>query len=172
MSTSFRVVDTALGQIAFVAGARGLRQVFLPQGSQAVQRRAVKRAFPDVVEDDELMPELAQALRRYAKGEPVDFDVRLDCRGAADFHVEVWHACRQVPYGRTVSYRELAARAGRPGAARAVGTAMRGNRFPLVVPCHRVLRSDGGLGGYSGPGGTAFKQRLLEMEQATTCPAP
>ena len=78
----------------------------------------------------------------------------------------VWKACRAVGYGKTTSYGELARRAGRPGAARAVGTAMRRNPWPIVVPCHRVLKGDGSIGGYSGRGGVKFKRQLLEMEAA------
>ena len=72
--------------------------------------------------------------------------------------------CRKIPYGKTLSYGQLAAKAGRPGAARAVGNHMAGNRTPIIVPCHRVLPSGGGLGGFSAAGGVALKRRLLEME--------
>ena len=74
------------------------------------------------------------------------------------------HQCRRIPYGRTMSYAELAAKAGSPNAARAVGNCMAGNRIPLIVPCHRVVCSDGRLGSYSAPGGTRMKRRLLDLE--------
>ncbi len=73
-------------------------------------------------------------------------------------------ACRRIPWGQTRSYAQLAAVAGRPGAARAVGSVMAKNRVPLVVPCHRVIASSGQLGGYSAPQGLSLKRRLLAME--------
>lgn len=166
MPLHLRILTTQVGHVAFVASARGLRRVYVGQRCEAGLRRAIRREFPAAIEDDTLLPELADALRRYFDGQRAEFDVRLDCADASDFHVDVWQACRQVGYGKTVSYGDLAARVGKPGAARAVGTAMRRNRFPIIVPCHRVLRSDGSLGGYSGPGGVELKRRLLEMESA------
>ncbi len=166
MSSSFRIVATRWGNIGIVAGPRGLRRTYLPGQTQASLRRCIWNDFADAVEDRALLPKLAAALRDYFDGRRVRFDVRLDCDTAGDFTRAVWNACRRVGHGRTVTYGELARKAGRPGAARAVGTAMARNPFSIVVPCHRVLRSDGSLGGYSGPGGVDFKQQLLEMESA------
>ncbi|HLA86043.1 MAG TPA: MGMT family protein, partial [Thermoguttaceae bacterium] len=73
-------------------------------------------------------------------------------------------ACRRIPYGRTRTYGQLAAEVGHPQAARAIGRFMASNRVPILVPCHRVVAADGRLGGFSAPGGVAFKRRLLEME--------
>ena len=84
-----------------------------------------------------------------------------------DFDAEVYRACRSIPYGQTRSYKQLAEQVGRPGAARAVGGAMRRNPCPIITPCHRVLRSDGALGGFSSPGGVADKLKLLNMESAS-----
>ncbi len=168
MSSRFRVLETALGPFGLVAGDAGLRHVYLPQRAASATLRSVRTAYPEAREDKRLLPELCRQLLVYAEGEPAMFDVPLDFTGAPPFHAEVWNACRQIPYGMTVSYKELAARVGRPGAARAVGAAMKANRFPIVVPCHRVRKSDGGLGGYSGPGGVSFKRRLLRLEAAAT----
>ena len=85
------------------------------------------------------------------------------------FARKVLGACRKVPQGRTTTYRALAEQVGQPRAARAVGGVMAANPIPLIVPCHRVLRSDGGLGGFSGPGGNATKLRLLEHEKGAVC---
>ena len=101
----------------------------------------------------------------YAEGEVVDFSgVRLQLPEMTDFRRKVIVTTRRLRYGETVSYGELARRVGHPGAARAVGTAMSTNRFPIVVPCHRVLASGGKLGGYSSPAGTRLKQQMLDME--------
>jgi methylated-DNA-[protein]-cysteine S-methyltransferase len=111
--------------------------------------------------------EAASLLAGYAEGEQVQFgSIRLDCTGLTPFGRAVTNACRCIPYGTTCSYGELAARAGSPGAARAVGSVMRRNAWPIVVPCHRVLASGGKIGGYSAPGGLDLKRRLLELEGA------
>jgi methylated-DNA-[protein]-cysteine S-methyltransferase len=108
---------------------------------------------------------LADRIQSYFDGRPVDFaDVELDLSWGTDFQLALAKALREVPYGETVTYGELAALAGRPNAQRAAGTFCAGNRFPLVVPCHRVV-SAGGLGGYGSLGG-GYKRRLLELEHA------
>ena len=80
------------------------------------------------------------------------------------FQQAVWKACMRIPAGQTRSYKWIAEQIGRPGAVRAVGNALGANPFAPVVPCHRVIRSDGGLGGFSAAGGTAAKRRLLDRE--------
>ncbi len=175
----YRIIATEFGDIAIVAASRGLSHLFLPEPSHAALRRKVlslSQTLPAVSgrgvepvalrEDDALLPQACAQLQAYFAGEAVEFDMPLDWSGATSFTRDCWQACREIPLGQTCSYGELAAHAGRPGAARAVGHAMSTNRIPIIVPCHRVLRSDGSLGGYSGPSGVAFKQRLLAMEAA------
>ena len=89
---------------------------------------------------------------------------QLDWSGVSSFHREVLELCYQIPCGETLTYGELAKAAGRPQAARAVGGAMAKNRWPILIPCHRVVGASGSLTGYSGTGGVATKQALLEME--------
>lgn len=108
---------------------------------------------------------VADLLDRYCRGEVVSFNgIALVERPMGVFHRRVLEACRAIEYGRTISYGALAALAGRPAAARAVGTAMASNPWPIVVPCHRVVRSTGALGGYSAAAGLALKQALLDLE--------
>lgn len=166
MSREFRVVSTAAGFVAFAAGDLGLRRVWLPESSESTLRRRVAADMADARENPRLLPGLAAALRDYFEGRPVRFDTPFDWSGRSEFDIAVWKACAEIGYGRTQSYQDLASRVGRPRGARAVGAAMGRNPIPVVVPCHRVLRSDGELGGYSGPGGIAFKRRLLDMESA------
>ncbi|MBW7907000.1 MAG: methylated-DNA--[protein]-cysteine S-methyltransferase [Phycisphaerae bacterium] len=163
---SFRVVETRAGYVAYVAGGEGLKRVFMPQPSASAAIAGLRREFADARADARLLPDLARELERFFAGERVDFNVTLDVAGAGAFEQAVWRACRRIPYGQTVSYAGLAKRVGRPRAARAVGNAMRRNRFPFVVPCHRVLCSDGSLGGYGGRSGVSFKRDLLDMESA------
>jgi methylated-DNA-[protein]-cysteine S-methyltransferase len=110
---------------------------------------------------------LVRRLKAYADGSPDDFsDVPIDFGPVSGFRRRVLEECRRVGYGATISYGDLAVRAGASGAARAVGNCMASNRIPLMVPCHRVVCSDGRLGAYSAPGGVKTKRRLLEMESA------
>lgn len=112
-------------------------------------------------------PRLVERLQAYAAGEPVDFrDVPIVSDGMTIFQTRVAGACREVLFGETTTYAALAAAAGSPRAARAVGQCMASNRVPLIVPCHRVLSSAGRLGGFSAPGGVDFKRRLLMLEGA------
>ena len=92
-------------------------------------------------------------------------DITVELGAATEFQRAVYENCRRIPYGTTASYAELAERAGRPNAARAVGTCMAKNRIPLVIPCHRVVRADGVIGNFSAPGGRETKRLLLESER-------
>jgi methylated-DNA-[protein]-cysteine S-methyltransferase len=111
--------------------------------------------------------QLVDRLHQFAEGRPVDFaDVPLALDRLSPFARRVVDACRRIPWGQVRTYGQLAAVCGSPGAARAVGSVMAKNRFPLIVPCHRVVAAGGELGGYSAPAGLAMKRRLLEMEAA------
>jgi methylated-DNA-[protein]-cysteine S-methyltransferase len=113
--------------------------------------------------------DVATLLAQYAVGQPVDLDeIVVDVEHLTPFGRRVVAACRNIPRGEVRTYGELAAECGSPGAARAVGSVMAKNRYPLVVPCHRVVGAAGGLGGYSAPEGLRMKQRLLAMESATS----
>ncbi len=108
---------------------------------------------------------LVRRLQAFASGKPDPLrDIPVDLDPLGDFQRRVLKQCRRIPYGSTMSYAALAAKAGFPRAARAVGNCMAANRTPLLVPCHRVVRSDGQPGPYSAPGGVAMKRRLLAME--------
>jgi methylated-DNA-[protein]-cysteine S-methyltransferase len=112
-------------------------------------------------------PVLTKRLQDYASGKRDDFqDVCVDFGPVGSFQHRVLECCRKIPFGTTWTYGELAANAGVERAARAVGSCMARNRIPLIIPCHRVVRSDGSLGNYSAPGATATKQRLLRLEMA------
>ena len=161
----FTVFDTAWGAFGFVADAKGLVATFLPQ-DEARLRRKIRAAWPNAVEADNELPRLRKQVVDYFRGRPTAFTVEIDWRDMPVFRRAVLRQCHRISYGATVSYRDLARAAGRPRAVRAVGGAMAHNPVPLVVPCHRVLRSDGSLGGFSSPGGVKMKERLLRLEDA------
>jgi methylated-DNA-[protein]-cysteine S-methyltransferase len=142
---------------AEIAMARSLR-LTRPNSSSARPNPSSVR--PNWVKD------LVDRLDRFAEGEPVDFsEVPLALDYLTAFGRRVVAACRRIGWGQTRSYGDLAAECGTPGAARAVGTVMAKNRFPLIVPCHRVLAAGGAIGGYSAPDGLRMKRRLLALEQ-------
>ena len=159
----FALVKTRWGMFAIVGEDRELLGTFLPCLEAEESISFVERAFPDAIRDDGILPELREAVRSYFSGEKPDFHVRLALGGMTEFQRSTIRACRKIPYGKTTTYGELACRAGFPGAARAVGTVMSHNRFPLVVPCHRVVSSNG-LGGFSSFGGLSQKRAMLELE--------
>jgi methylated-DNA-[protein]-cysteine S-methyltransferase len=118
--------------------------------------------------DKDLQHDLQERIIAYYEGEPVDFrtDPAVSLSATGPFALKVLHACRTIAFGQTTTYSELAKRVDSPNAARAVGSVMASNPIPLIIPCHRVLRTDGGLGGFSAPGGTSTKQKMLDHEQA------
>lgn len=107
---------------------------------------------------------LETELRRYLEGEKVSWSFELDLKGVTDFTRKVYERVARIPYGETATYGEIAAEIGCSGGARAVGQAMAGNRFPLVVPCHRVISTGGQIGGFSS--GVPLKRYLLKLEGA------
>ena len=130
---------------------------------------AVRQALGDDAEqaiDADWSPQLRQKLVSYALGKQVRFDqVAIQRpRPLTDFQQRVVEIVRAIPRGETLTYGEVATRAGSPGAARAVGTVMSSNPVPIIVPCHRVVGSAGGLGGFSAAGGVRTKQWMLEIE--------
>jgi methylated-DNA-[protein]-cysteine S-methyltransferase len=178
--TSIIALRTELGWMAIAWRGDVLRGVVFGYPSQRQAALALGRmlrlspqfcGFPDERRSGQLpdwVTELVDHLRRYAEGEPVDFSaVRLDLDHLTPFGRRVVAACRKIRSGQVRTYGELAAACGSPGAARAVGSVMAKNRFPLIVPCHRVLAAGRALGGYSAPDGLRMKRRLLAMEQAS-----
>ena len=109
-----------------------------------------------------ILKEAIEQLQAYFSGKRFHFSLPLQLSGTP-FQKDVWHALQTIPYGTTISYQELAYRAGYPRAARAVGNANGKNPIPIVLPCHRVIRSDGSIGGYSS--GISIKHQLLQLEQ-------
>jgi methylated-DNA-[protein]-cysteine S-methyltransferase len=163
--TDISVFRTPLGWFG-LAGCGGITsRVWFGHATEAEVRR---RAFRETRDPDEQdwHPELRNRLTAYADGEVVDFrDIAVNLEGWTAFQRRVLAALRCVGYGTTLSYADLASRAGSPGAARAVGQVMARNRLPIIIPCHRVLASGGAIGGFSAPQGIALKERLLELER-------
>lgn len=157
------VFSTPLGAMAVVESADGVVATLVGYQDIATLRDWIRRQYPGVCFRNH--SPTADLLRRYASGENVVFDqVELDQRGLTPFRRTVTRACRNIRFGATSSYKELARKAGSPKAGRAVGSVMARNPWPIIVPCHRVVRADGQLGGYSCPIGLRMKQKLLHLE--------
>lgn len=116
--------------------------------------------------DESRIAEVCMQLREYFRGERQAFELSLDLAGLPVFQQAVLLATLAIPYGETATYAEIARLIGHPGAARAVGRAEATNPIALIIPCHRVVGSDGKLHGYGGPGGIKLKAKLLELEQS------
>ena len=147
--------NTPLGPLAVWVTRNGVRRVGY------VQQDMIEESHSDPASDTTLALALRQ-LREYLEGHRNGFDLPLDFSGATTFQRRIFERLIHIPYGRIVSYGDIADELGDPGAARAVGQAVGANPVPIVVPCHRVVRSDGKLGGYSG--GQHRKVTLLGIE--------
>ncbi|OYW21961.1 MAG: hypothetical protein B7Z55_05195 [Planctomycetales bacterium 12-60-4] len=161
------MVETAVGWMG-VCGTlhNGVLRTFVGYAAPGALVAAIEAIDPEPFEDD-WCPELRERLCRYFDGRAENFqDVRIAAMWSTEFQRQVIAALRAVPRGETVSYQELASRAGRPNAARAVGQVMASNPVPILVPCHRVLASGGKIGGFSAPTGLDLKRKLLALEQA------
>jgi methylated-DNA-[protein]-cysteine S-methyltransferase len=159
------VFPSDLGWMAAVVADGVVKELAFGHPSAAAAKKALGRSVTAPAKPGMRHAKLVRRLQAYAAGIPDPLgDIPVDFGPVGDFQRCVLEQCRQIPYGRTMSYGELAAKAGSPRAARAVGSCMAGNRTPLLVPCHRVVHSNGRIGSFSAPGGTSMKGRLLAME--------
>jgi methylated-DNA-[protein]-cysteine S-methyltransferase len=165
------IFPSRLGWMAMIGAGDVLMQLTLAHRSPDAAARACSPELLENARRGSWNEPLLRRLQAYARGVPTDFrDVRIDPGRLTAFRRRVVRRCREIPYGKTLSYGQLAAEAGSPGAARAVGNCMAANRIPLIIPCHRVLRADQPSvgarrpGAYSAPGGTRTKKRLLALE--------
>jgi methylated-DNA-[protein]-cysteine S-methyltransferase len=163
---------TDLGWMAVLGAGPTIKQLVFGYPSRAAAIGALDPALAAEAETADAWPDLVARLTAYAAGDCVDFaDVQLDLDHLSPFQRRVIIRCRAIGYGETRSYAALAEASGSARAARAVGNTMASNRFPIVVPCHRVVHADGRIGHYSAPDGPHMKARLLELEQGPLAPA-
>lgn len=159
------VLDSPFGPIGIAATAKGISHITLkPTKRDGRSAHDAPLSKSDGSKARAHIRRLREQLTRYFAGEAVAFDVPLDLSGGTVFQRAIWRACARIPNGQTRSYAEVARMAGRPAAARAVGNALHNNPVPIVVPCHRVIRSDGSLGGFGS--GVRLKKKLLRLEEA------
>jgi methylated-DNA-[protein]-cysteine S-methyltransferase len=156
------VVALTIGHSSAEEVRSALRPRMSGSGDASADSRAGKGSS---LAERDWYPELRRALERYSQGQLVDFKpFKIDLGRTTAYRKKVLETARRIPYGKTISYGELAVRSGNPRAARAVGSAMASNQVALLIPCHRVVAAGGAIGGFSCRTGVELKQRLLEME--------
>ena len=163
LDVAYAAADSPFGPLLLATTSRGLVRVGLPnQDPDELLVDLAERVSPRVLEAPAELDDVRRELDLYFEGKLDHFDLPLDWRLSSGFRRRVLRAIDRIPYGQTRSYTEMARRAGNERAVRAAGSACGSNPIPLVVPCHRVLRTSGALGGYGG--GLPMKQALLELE--------
>lgn len=170
----YQIFETAAGWCGVAWSDAGIVRFTLPTSNAESADRLLLRRMPDAVrtEPPRAVADTIAAAQRYFAGEPIDFsDVRLDLGTQDAFFARVYDTVRRLGWGETTTYGTVAKELGAgPEAARDVGQAMANNPIPLIVPCHRVLAAGNKIGGFSAPGGSDAKRRMLEMEGVELAP--
>lgn len=165
LDIAYRTLDTPVGNLLLAATAKGLVRVAFPtQGHETVLEHLAARVSPRILHAPARLDDASRQITEYFAGRRTHFDLPLDVRLSTGFRRGVLDHLPDIAYGRTQSYAQVAEAAGSPKAVRAVGTACATNPLPVVLPCHRVVRSDGSTGGYVG--GPDAKHTLLALEGA------
>ncbi|MCU4180901.1 methylated-DNA--[protein]-cysteine S-methyltransferase [Bosea sp. BH3] len=172
----FHLFETAIGTCALIWEGERFIGAQLPERDEDAARRRLARRFPDAIEEmapGGFIAEAVAAIRHLLDGDPSDpSNLPITIETVSDFNRRVYEVALAIPPGETLTYGEVAARIGDPGAARAVGVALGQNPWPIIVPCHRVLAAGGRTGGFSADGGVETKLRMLTIEKARTSPEP
>lgn len=163
IDVAYTEFDSPVGRLLLAATPRGLVRITFPvETPERALEQLAESVSPRILESPAKLDDVRRELDRYFEGKLQDFDLPLDWQLTRGFYRKVLRATARIPYGQTRSYSEMATKAGSPRAVRATGTALGSNPLPIIVPCHRVLRRGGALGGYGG--GLEVKQALLELE--------
>lgn len=164
VTVGYSVLDSPLGPLWSAVGPRGVATISYGAEPDARELRRLVAVFgPGIVPDRRSTDELARELDQYFEGKRREFDIAYDLTGLTPFYRAILRATAKVPYGKVTTYAAVARKAGNEKASRAAGGALSWNPIPIVVPCHRVVATDGSLGGYAG--GLDVKRRLLDLER-------
>lgn len=174
-SSGYTLFDTAVGRCGLAWSERGINALMLPEADhEATRKRLLRRAgnVPEAVPPASVRQAIA-AIQSLLEGERTDLaNVAVDLEGMPDFNLQVYEIARRIPAGETLTYGDIAKRLGDVQLSRAVGQAMGQNPVPIVVPCHRVVAAGGKTGGFSAPGGSGTKLKILAIERAKAGNAP
>jgi methylated-DNA-[protein]-cysteine S-methyltransferase len=162
VDVAYASVDSPFGPMLTAVTDEGLVTVVIDGDDEAHLDRIARDISPRILESPARLDDVRRQLDEYFEGQRRDFDTPVDWRLVKGFSLKVLQATAAIPYGRVSTYKDMAIQAGSPKASRAAGNALGSNPIPIVVPCHRVLHSGGGLGGYGG--GLPMKKFLLELE--------
>ena len=172
LDVAYGSVESPFGELLAAVTPRGLlRLSYDPSRNDAVLEQIAEKVSPRVLEAPARLAPVRRQLDAYFEGQRQTFDLKLDWRLTRGFFQKILRATAQVPFGELATYKQMAEAAGSPRATRAAGNALRSNPIPIVVPCHRIVRTGGKMGGYGGTlgpyiAGPEIKQRLLELEGA------
>jgi O-6-methylguanine DNA methyltransferase len=163
MTLYYSLLKTRIGTLGLVATDVGIRVIHIGADKRFAGGLAKRYKTKVLFKSDHHLEQAERELNRYFSGDLKPFNMALDFGEGTKFDSLVWDALRKIPYGETRTYKQVATQIGKPGASRAVGNACGRNPIAIIVPCHRVIREDGGLGGYGD--GIELKRRLLVLEK-------
>jgi O-6-methylguanine DNA methyltransferase len=158
----YTIFETQFGWVGILASEKGIKTITLPQPTALQAQKLLGEGTNQTQQPSKRLSDLTERLKAYFNGERVEFHERLDLTEATPFQKQVWEQTMLISYGQTKSYQWVAGQIGKPGAPRAVGQALGCNPIPIIVPCHRVLATSGGLCGFAG--GLDMKEKLLKLE--------
>ncbi|MDA7951257.1 MAG: methylated-DNA--[protein]-cysteine S-methyltransferase [Pirellulaceae bacterium] len=158
-------IQTKIGWISVLHCGKTIQKLVLPESKETLPELFSQEIVLILGPDRVFQKSLEKWFHRYFWGDGKAFDrAEIDLSAFTPFQQKTLQECQKIPFGTTVSYKELAIRVGSPNASRAIGNAMASNPIPLIIPCHRVIQTSGHLGGYSAPGGLSLKKELLDHE--------
>ena len=166
----YTIFETKWGYFGLASIENALIRTVLPLASREKAKNRLLKNISATDYDRHLFSRLQKQIIAYFEGSYVNFNtnIPLMLTGFSKFGASILTACRDITFSQTISYRQLACKAGHPDAARPAGSVIAQNPIPLIIPCHRILRSDGSMGGFSAIGGVTLKKRLLTLEKQTT----
>jgi methylated-DNA-[protein]-cysteine S-methyltransferase len=165
MKSSYTIFQVEQGWVGLVGNEKGIERIYLPGLTKEELRKRIQREFSESQEEESLLKGAKRELVEYFEGSRSRFEMPLDLSRATPFQKRAYQVMSTIPFGEVRTYRWLAEKVGNPKAVRAVGSANARNQWPVVIPCHRIVGSDGRLTGFSAPGGLALKEELLRLER-------
>ncbi len=163
----YNIFKTKWGYFGLAGSKKGICRTCLPLPTANLVKKTLLKGLSDTKNEKNAFRHTEKLITAYFKGSYVNFDrqIPLLLHNFSPFAKKILNICRNIKVGQTITYKQLAFRAGRPNASRAVGRIMAANPLPLIIPCHRVIKSNGQLGGFSAAGGLSMKKKLIDHEQ-------